>query len=137
MARWHATGVDETVVASLEHASGLLAQISCSIATGTHRHASVAGTAGVIQTTYLNFPPLDRPAVLQLKRGISWDTSYETIEVPALDAFRAEAESFERLIRIGPDQWTGASPDESIDIMLTLEAILQSARVRAPVEVSD
>ena len=135
-ARWHATGVDQTLMASLEHPNGLLAQISCSLATGLHRQALIAGTAGVIQTTFLNFPPLDRPAVLNLKRGVSWDEPYETIEVPAVDGFRAEAESFERLIRFGPDHWTGATPEESVDIMLTLEAILQSARTRKLIEVA-
>jgi xylose dehydrogenase (NAD/NADP) len=136
MARWHATGVDQTLIASLEHSNGLLAQISCSIASGPHRQALITGTDGVIQTPYLNFPPLDRPAVMQLRRGHSWEAPYETIEAPAVDAFRAEAESFERLIRLGPDQWSGATPEESIDIMLTLEAILQSARTRREVEIA-
>jgi D-xylose 1-dehydrogenase (NADP+, D-xylono-1,5-lactone-forming) len=137
VAQWHTTGVDQTMIASLEHRSGLLAQISCSFATGLHRQALIAGTAGVIQTTFLNHPPLDRPAVLTLKRGLSWDAPYETIEVPAVDGFRAEAESFERLVRLGPDQWTGATPEESLDIMMTLEASLESARQRKPVEVAD
>jgi D-xylose 1-dehydrogenase (NADP+, D-xylono-1,5-lactone-forming) len=137
IARWHATGVDETLVASLEHASGLLAQISCSFVTGLHRQALIAGSAGVIQTTYPNSPPLDRPSVLSLKRGVSADSPYESIEVAAVDGFRAEAESFERLVRLGSDQWTGATPEESVDIVLTLEAILQSARTQKPVEVPD
>jgi predicted dehydrogenase len=136
VARWQASGVDQTLIASLEHSSGLLAQISCSLATGLHRQALIAGTAGVIQTTYPNSPPLDRPAVLTLRRGSSWDAPIETIEVPALNGFRAEADSFERLIRLGPEQWTGATPEESVDIMLTLEAILQSARAGRPVEVA-
>jgi D-xylose 1-dehydrogenase (NADP+, D-xylono-1,5-lactone-forming) len=136
MARWHATGVDQTLIASLEHANGLLAQISCSIASGPHRQALITGTDGVIQTSYLNFPPLNRPAVMQLRRGHSWEAPYETVESPAVDAFRAEAESFERLIRLGPAQWTGATAEESIDIMLTLEAILQSAHTRREVEIA-
>ncbi len=49
-ARWHTSGVDETVIASLEHPSGLLAQISCSFATDLHREALIAGTAGVLRT---------------------------------------------------------------------------------------
>jgi predicted dehydrogenase len=136
VARWHASGVDQTLIASLEHSSGLLAQISCSFATGLHRQGLIAGTAGVIQTTFLNSPPLDRPSVLTVKRGASWESPFETIEVPAVSGFRAEAESFERLIRLGPDQWTGATPEESVDIMLTLEAILHSAHARQPVDVA-
>jgi len=134
-ARWHAAGVDQTLTASLEHSSGLLAQISCSLAAGLHRQALITGTTGVIQTTFLNSPPLDRPAVLTVKQSASWEAPYETIEVPAVNGFRAEAESFECLIRLGPDQWTGATPEESVDITLTLEAILQSAHTRKPVVV--
>ena len=135
-AQWHATGVDQTLIASLEHRSGLMAQISCSFTTGVHRQALIAGTDGVIQTTYLNTPPLDRPAVLQLKRGTSGDAVYESVEVPALNGFRAEAESFERSIRLGPGHWDGATPHESLDILVTLEALLESGRTRMPVEVT-
>jgi predicted dehydrogenase len=136
-ARWHERGVDETLIASLEHENGLLAQISCSFASGLHREALVAGSAGVLRTSYLNTPPPDRPAAMQWRRGASWDEPYQTIEVPALNGFRAEAESFERLIRLGPAHWNGATPAESIDIMCTLEALLRSARDRRPVEVVD
>jgi D-xylose 1-dehydrogenase (NADP+, D-xylono-1,5-lactone-forming) len=128
LARWHRSGVDETLVATLEHAGGLLAQVSCSFATSTHRQALIVGTAGIIETTYPNHAPDDRRPVLQLKRGLDWDAPYEDIAVQACDGFRAEAESFERLIRLGPGHWTGASPDESVDIALTLEAMLESAR---------
>jgi D-xylose 1-dehydrogenase (NADP+, D-xylono-1,5-lactone-forming) len=136
-ARWTERGVDETLIASLEHPSGLLAQISCSFATGLHREALIAGTGGVLRTNYLNTPPPGRPAVMHWKRGASWDEPYETIEVPALNGFRAEAESFEQLIRRGPTYWTGATPAESLDIMCTLEAILRSARERVPVDLVD
>jgi predicted dehydrogenase len=85
-ARWHPGGVDETLVASLEHQGGLLAQISCSFATGLHREALIAGTGGVLRTTYLNTPALDRPAVMHWRRGATWDEPWQTIEVPAMDA---------------------------------------------------
>jgi predicted dehydrogenase len=136
LARWHRSGVDETLVASMEHAGGLLAQISCSFATSAHRQALIVGTAGAIQTTYPNHAPVDRVPVLQLKRGLASDAPYEDIAVQACDGFRAEAESFERLIRLGPGHWTGASSDESVDIVLTLEAILESARSGQPITVA-
>ena len=40
------SGARRTLVASLEHCNGLLAQISCSFATARHRHAFIAGDAG-------------------------------------------------------------------------------------------
>jgi predicted dehydrogenase len=136
VARWHASGVDQTLVATLEHPGGLLAQISCSFTTGIHRHALIAGDAGVIQTTYLNNPPLDRPALLQLKRGVSSQSVYESVEVPACNGFQAEAESFERLVRLGWEHWTGATPAESVDIAMALDAIIESARSRRPVDIA-
>jgi len=134
-AQWHASGVDSAVIATLEHADGILAQISCSFVTSPHRHALIAGSQGVIQTPFPNNPPLDRPTVLQLKRGASWDMTYEAIEVPAVQGFRAEAEAFERHVRLGVAHWSGVTEQESTDIMLTLEAIIASARQRQPVEV--
>lgn len=136
LARWHRSGVDQTLVANLEHAGGLLAQISCSFCTRFHRRALIVGTAGAIETTYPNHAPVDRAPVLQLQRGLASDAVYEEIPVQASDGFRAEAESFERLIRRGAGHWTGVCPDESVDIMLTLEAILESARSGQPMQVA-
>lgn len=132
-ARWHPAGVDQTIVATLEHPSGLLAQISCSFSTAVHRHALIGGSDGMIQTTFLNNPPLDRPALLQVKRGVSWEAAYEAVEIPSCNGFLLEAESFERLIRHGPEHWTGASAAESLDIAMTLDAIMESACAGQPV----
>jgi hypothetical protein len=44
-------------------------------------------------------------------------------------------EAFERLVRGGPTQWSGTTPEESIDIMLTLDAIRGSARSGAAIEI--
>jgi predicted dehydrogenase len=53
-----------------------------------------------------------------------------------VNGFRAEAESFALAVLHGPGQWNGATPGESIDIAATLEALLQSARMRAPVDLA-
>ncbi len=53
---------------------------------------------------------------------------FETVNVPAEDGFRAEAESFAHAIRVAPSQWNGASEAESLDITLSLVAIAESAR---------
>ncbi|SDR55867.1 Predicted dehydrogenase [Rhizobiales bacterium GAS113] len=126
-ARFAESGVDRSLVATIAFAGGFLAQISCSFATGFHRHALIAGDDGVIETSFLNHPPLGGPPALQLKRGKD-SRAYETIEVQGGDGFLAETEAFARLVTQGPAHWTGASEAESIDIMATLEAILRSAR---------
>jgi xylose dehydrogenase (NAD/NADP) len=133
IAHW-AGGVDRALAATIEFESGLLAQISCSFTTSVHRQALIAGTAGVIQTAYLNHPPLDRPAELLVKRGTGWDSDYEKVTAAPVNGFLAEADSFAALVKSGhAEQWHGASPAESVDIMMMLEAILSSARTGKPV----
>jgi predicted dehydrogenase len=133
--RWAASGVDLTTMATLEFAGGILAQISCTFATARHRHAYIAGDAGSISTTYFNDTSATFPPVLDVRRGTGWDAARETIEMPSSNGFLAEAESFHDLVRHGWSRWVGATPEESIDIALTLDAIAASARTHAPVEV--
>ena len=129
-AQWADSGVDRSLAATIEFPDGLFAQIGCSFSTLTYRQALIAGSEAIVQTTFTNNPA---PPVLYLRRG--GDRSVETLEVPAPNGFLAEAESFERLVRQGPDYWNGATPEESIDIMLTVEALLESARSGKPVRI--
>ncbi len=134
-AQWADSGVDRTLAATLEFGSGLLAQVSCSFATALHRQALIVGTEGILQTTFYNNPSAAAPPVLHLRRGKAQDATTEILEVPATNGFLGEAESFERLVRQGPEQWTGVTPEESINILLTIEALLRSAREGKPVEI--
>ena len=127
-AQWTEAGVDQTLAATIEFSGGLLAQVSCSFATALHRQAFIVGTDGVIQTTFFNHPSPAAPPVLQLKRGKGPEAIWETLPVAATNGFLAEAEAFEQLIRKGAEHWNGTTPTESIDILLTIEALLQSAR---------
>lgn len=135
-ARFDQNGVDRTTMATVLFENGVMGQMSCSFETGYHRHALIAGDDGVIETNYLNHPPLSGPAMLKVKRGIGFTTEFETIEVPDGNGFLREAESFQRLLQGGPSQWSGATEQESIDIMLTLDAIRASARSGAWVDVA-
>jgi xylose dehydrogenase (NAD/NADP) len=137
MARWAESGVDRTLVGSIEFASGLLAQISCSFATARHRRAVIVGDAGSIETTYFNDTSAQLPPILELKQGIGLDAPIETIECPAIDGFLAEADAFHDLVAHGWDHWTGATPQESIDIMLTIEALLASARQGNAIDIGE
>ena len=133
--RWAESGVDLSTAATIEFASGLLAQISCSFATARHRHALIVGDAGSISTTYFNDTSAAFPPLLEVRRGTGWDAPRETIETASCNGFLAEAESFHDLVRHGWSRWTGATPEESIDIALTLDALAASARTRTPVDV--
>jgi xylose dehydrogenase (NAD/NADP) len=134
VAHWSG-GVDRTLAATLQFAGGLFAQINCSFSTCLHRQALLAGSNGVIQTTYLNHTSTASEAALQLRIGTGRDAVDSIVETSAVNGFLAEAESFERLVRQGPARWSGTSPEESMDIMLTLEAILESARSGSAVEI--
>ena len=135
MSRWGETGVDVSTMATLEHADGLLAQISCSFSTARHRHAFIAGDAGSISTSYFNDTGPAFPPIVDVRRGSGWDAPREVIETEARAGFLAEAESFHDLVRFGWQGWTGASPEESIDIAMTLDALAASSRQGVPVEV--
>ena len=137
MSQWGPSGVDLSTLATLEFADGLLAQISCTFATARHRHAFIAGDAGSIATTYYNDTSAAFPPLLEVRRGTGWDAARELIETAMTSGFLAEAESFHDLVRAGWSHWSGATPDESIDIARTLDALAASARQRAPVDVAD
>jgi D-xylose 1-dehydrogenase (NADP+, D-xylono-1,5-lactone-forming) len=126
--------VDRALAATLEFESGLLAQITSSFSTCPHRQALIAGTEGVIQTPFLNHTTPGLPAEFLVKRGTGADEEFEKVQTTALNGFFAEAESFAGLVR-GGSRWEGASPEESVDIALTLEAILRSARTGRPVDL--
>ena len=134
VAHW-AGGIDRTLAATLQFASGLLAQINCSFDTGPHRQALIAGSKGVIETTYMNHTSSAQQAVLRLRVGTDKNAVDSLVQTSPVNGFLAEAESLERLVRAGPAEWSGATPEESIDVMLTLEAILGSARSGAAVEI--
>ena len=122
LARWASTGVDLTLAGTLEFENGLVAQI--------------AGDAGTIDTMYLNHPPIGGPASIQIRRGaLAATSSIETIPVPEGNGFLLEAESFARMITGGAGQWNGATPEQSIDIAFTLEALLKAARTGLAVDV--
>ncbi len=137
MSRWAESGVDLTTLGTLEFADGALAQVSCTFATARHRHAFVAGDAGSLATTYYNDTGPTFPPLLEVRHGTGWDARREIIETTAASGFLAEAEAFHDLVRDGWAAWTGATPAESVDIALTLDALAASARSGAPVTLAE
>jgi predicted dehydrogenase len=136
-ARFGETGVDRTLVATLEFASGLVAQVAASFATAYHRHAQVAGERGVLETLFLNHPPIGGAPMVQIRRGATAAGEVETFTVPGGNGFLYEAESFAAVLRGHAEAWTGATPAQSVDIAFTLEAILASARSGSRVAIPE
>jgi hypothetical protein len=127
LARWHG-GVDQTLVATLEHPGGGIAQISCSFATAVHRRAIIAGAAGVIETDYHNHTDRAAAPSFRLKRGTDWQADFETVPVPIENGFRAELDAFVHMIEREDRAAVMARRAASLDNAWTLAAILDSAR---------
>jgi predicted dehydrogenase len=127
-ARFTQSGVDQTVAAMVEFPSGLIGQVSSSMSAAFHRNAFIVGESGVIETNYSNHAPPEGKLTLRIKRGVPGTVPFSTEEIDGGDGFRAEAESFARMIRIGASAWNGATEAESIDTVLALQAIARSAK---------
>lgn len=127
VARWKG-GIDETLAATLEFANGTLAQVSCSFATGLHRFAVIAGSAGVIETEYQNHTIRSAAPAFRLRRGSDWRNPTESIAVPREDGFRLEVDAFAEMIRSRGGEMFAASRTASIDTAWALAAILDAAR---------
>lgn len=127
VARWQ-KGVDRTLAATLEFASGAIAQLSCSFATGLHRSAIIAGSAGVIETDYQNHTVRSPAPSFRLRRGTDWRTETEVIPVPREDGFRVEIDAFAEIIERGGGELLAVRRAASIDNAWTLAAILAAAR---------
>ena len=130
------SGVDRTLMGTLEFANGLIAQISCSFGTARHRRAFIVGDVGTIDTTYFNDTGAEFPPLVHITRGSGWDAARETIECAATPGFFAQGEAFHDLVRHGWGAWPGATPAESIDIALALDALAASARTGSAVRIS-
>ena len=128
MARFTDRGVDSTLIGSIDFPGGLLAQISCSFGTARHRHAVIIGDAGSIETTFYNDTSGTLPPQIVIKRGIALDAPREIIELEPAQGFRVQGEAFYDLVRSGWASWPGATPAETVDIMLTIDALAASAR---------
>jgi predicted dehydrogenase len=129
-ARWAASGVDETLAATLEYANGVVAQIACSLAVSRHHYLQIVGDAGLIELDQPFTLLPDRPSTVRLQRGTT-DQHSERITVDAADHFRLEAEGFAALIAAG-HQNDGNLPSmplvETLDNAATITALLDSAR---------
>jgi predicted dehydrogenase len=115
------SGVDHAAMATMSFASGLLAQASCSFGAAVHRQALIAGTDGVIETSYANHTSEDLPPILSLRRGRERSGVVETVRVAAMNGFRAEADAFADFVAGEP--WTGIPEHESIDVAGMLDTL--------------
>ncbi|MBL8270848.1 Gfo/Idh/MocA family protein [Steroidobacter sp.] len=126
-ARWQ-RGVDETLTATLEFANGIIAQLSCSFASGLHRTALITCSGGIIETDYSNHTARSSAPHFRLRRGSDWRNETEIVPVPREDGFRAEVDAFAEMIADPGSESLAARRAASLDNAWTLAAILAAAR---------
>ena len=142
-ARVGPTGVDIATHATLHFDDGALAQLSCAMDMALHRHATIVGSDGVITTEFLNHtsepgtqhPWGYQPSQLRVRRG-SGNGPFETITSPTGSGFRFAAEAFAAVVAAKDFAAVERAAQASLDITATLDAIADSARAGAMVEVA-
>ena len=135
-ATWAATGVDISAMATLYYADGRRAQVSCAMDGANFRRATVVGTAGTLETEYLNHTcPLGEtnpygylPSQMRLRRGTANTIAFEDISSHTGSGFRFAAEAFAKVVEEGDFAAIERAAQASLDIAATLEALAKSAR---------
>jgi predicted dehydrogenase len=142
-ATWVDSGVDISAMATLTYADGRRAQLSCAMDGANHRRATIVGTAGTIETEYLNHtsdqagghPWGYLPSQLRLRRGTSNSIPFESIDAGTGSGFRFAAEAFARVIAAGDHGAIERAAQASLDNAATLDALARSARLEQAVDV--
>jgi predicted dehydrogenase len=121
------SGVDLMMQANLAFSGDRWAQVFCNMNSAPHRHASIIGSQGVIQTDFVNHTH-NRPSYLQIKQGTDWDSHLAPISYNQANGFFAEAEAFANLI--AKADWAAAQHWASIsaDTAGMLDDILTAAK---------
>ena len=139
-ARWAGSGVDETLAGTLEHASGSVSLVSCSLVSSHHNLIQVVGSEGIVDVPSAFTPPPDRPSTLVHTLGARGGEPREISFAP-VNQYTAEAEGFAALVAAGAGDPAAAAelpqmpPAESLDNAATIDALLRSARERHPVSL--
>jgi predicted dehydrogenase len=134
-ANWAATGVDISMAATLLYADGRSAQMSCAMNTANHRHATIMGSHGTVETEYLNHTsnshahPLGYlPSQLRVRPGIANNIPFEDVHSASGSGFRFAAEAFAHVVRTQDMAAIERAAAASHDIAATLDAIQASAK---------
>ncbi len=142
-ARWAPTGVDIGMTATLHFADGRHAQIECAMDAAVHRRALVVGSAGSIETEYLNHTSEEPggnalghlPSLMRVRGGTAGPAPYEAVRSACGSGFRFAAEAFAGVVVSGDHAAIERAAAASVDIAATLEALAMSARQRREVAV--
>ena len=139
-ATWAATGVDISTMATLYYADGRRAQLSCAMDAANFRYATLVGTAGTLETEYLNHTSAPGethpfgylPSRMRIRRGIANSVAFEDVISPSGSGFRFAAEAFAKVVHARDFAAIARAAQASQDIAATLEALARSAKSGKP-----
>jgi predicted dehydrogenase len=141
--QWTASGVDISTTGLLAFDGDRMATLSCAMNTANHRRGTVCGTAGTIETEYLNHTSTQDtghpygylPSQLRVRRGTANTVAFEPVTSDVGSGFRFAAEAFAQKVRAGDQAAIDRAAQASLDIAATLEALRTSAKTGQWVDV--
>ena len=112
--------------------------------TANHRRATIARSAGTIETEYLNHTSAQvgdspygyLPSQLRVRRGTANTVAFEELECATGSGFRFAAEAFADLVSAGDFTTINQLAQASLDNAATLEAVARSTRLGERVAVA-
>ena len=143
VASWADSGVDISLMGTLEFSGGRRAQLACAMDAANHRRATLVGSAGTIETEYLNHTSAQSgghvygylPNQLRLRRGTANVVPFEEIACPSGSGFRFAAEAFAKVVAERDFAAIERAAACSLNIAAALEALAKSARSGQVVEL--
>lgn len=121
--------VDETLVGLLRFPGGQLAEIDCSFGVPRRMAVEVAGSGGRIDVATMWLPgTTDAPLTIEAPDG-----STDTVFVAGVDQYQVMVEEFADAVLLGRP--VPLPPSDAIANMRVIDALLESARVGAPVQL--
>ncbi len=138
-------GVDIATTATLLYSDGRTAQMACAMDVATHRHATIVGTGGAIETEYLNHTSTQAgghplgflPSQLRVRRGVANAVPFDAVHSAVGSGFAFAAEAFAGLVARQDFAAAARAAAASVDIACTLEAIARSARAGRVVALNE
>jgi predicted dehydrogenase len=140
---WSDSGVDISTMATLVFPGGRRAQLSCAMDVANMRRAVITGSAGTIETEYLNHtsdsvahPWGYLPSELRVRRGVANTMAFEPVAAASGSGFLFAAQAFAEVVRQADQAAIDRAAQASLDIAAMLEAIAKSARSGHPVDLA-
>jgi predicted dehydrogenase len=143
-ARPSPSGVDVGTTATLLWDDGRRAQMACAMDVNIHRRATIVGSAGHIETEYLNHtaaattghPHGYQPSLMRVRRGLAGTVPLEVVTSGVGSGFRFAAEAFAARVVAKDFEAIDRAAAASLDIAAMIEAIALSARSGQAVDVA-